>query len=467
MAYILFFIGYLEELLFMKKNILLLSFCLFLSSCYINKFDEFSKEFQPTLDATMWTPITSFPLFVDTTVPYIVYTGTDKIVYIYKNKKNQLIYLEHKQNTTRQYNISDILTPGTTISKLVYTEFDSRKVIGLLDSTKKFKSYIIHNNFNTTPQYDLPLTDFGGDRLYLHFHSASKGNLLYSSSAVQLSALNLTPSADPPIHAPSDKVAPAGSSYTALTRNKNSLALYYNADRFKTYNFTDGSAADGPSFTAGLTMFMFSLQEGNDIWVTTTTSGKMNIYKVRVQNNGTIPSTTLIGSDLDTLANGFIAKGEGSGYFMAAQTVAGGQTQIIKTSDNFNTMENLGTVNTTTSEFKSVGGVPYLSYVTATGELVILKYSNNDSSHGGAPYARISIDSTSVPANIAFSVSASASSGNNLRYFWNVSPNTGAIIEDPTRPTTRITLPPGRVTISLEVNNGFTSSRATQVVTAS
>ena len=465
MAYILFFIGYLEELLSMKKNILLLSFCLFLSSCYINKFDEFSKEFEPTLDSTMWKPITSFPLFVDTTVPYIVYTGTDKIVYIYKNKKNQLIYLEHKQNTTKQYNISSVLTPGATISKLVYTEFGSQKVIGLLDSARQFKSYIIHNNFNTTPQYNFPIPS-SSTRLHLHFHSASKGNLLYAdASSTALEAFNLTPSADPPIHAPSDKVAPVGSSYTALTRNKNSLALYYNADRFKTYNFTDGSAADGPSFTAGLTMFMFSLQEGNDTWVTTTTSGKMNIYKVRVQNDGSMPSPTLIGSDLDTLANGFIAKGEGSGYFMAALTAVGGQTQIVRTSDNFNTMENLGTVNTTTSEFKSVGGVPYLSYVDA-GELVILKYSNNGSGHGVLPQARISIDSTTVPANISFSVSASTSTGNNLRYFWNVSPNTGAIIEDPTRPITRITLPPGRVRISLEVNDGLRSSRAVQEVMA-
>ena len=455
----------------MKKNILFLLSCLSLSSCYINKFSDFSQTFPPPLDTSKWTPITSSPIFIDDTVPYIVHTGTDKIVYIYKNSKNQLIYLEHNSllNTTKQHNISSVLTPGATIVKLVYTEFGSQKIIGIVDRLNKFKSYIIHNNFNTSPQYDF-LIPSSSINLYLHFHSASKGNLLYENSGgTDLESFDLTPSANPPIHTPSLNVAPTGFSYTTLTRNKNSLALYYNTDKFKTYNFTDGSVADGPSFTAaGLNMFMFSLQEGNDIWVTTTTAGKMNIYKVRVQNDGSIPSTTLIRSDLDTLEHGFIAKGEGGDYFMASQNVVDNKVQIVKTSDNFNTMEILGGITATTSEFKSVGGVPYLSYInTTTKELTILKYSNNEPDNDVSPQANISINSTTVSHNTPFTVSASTSSGNNLRYFWSVSPNNGATVENSTHSTTRITLPPSSapIEIILEINDGSRSDRTTQEVT--
>ena len=457
----------------MKKNVLLL-FCLFLSSCYVNKFDDFSTEFQPKLGSEMWTPIAESPIIIDTTVPYVVHSSTDRVIYIYMNNKNKLIYLEHNPllNITKQHNISSIITPGVSIKNIVYTEFDSQRVIGLLDNTERFKSYIIHNNFNTSPQYNFSIPS-PSTRLYLHFHSANKGNLLHDSGTT-LNSFDLIPDADPPLAISSTKVATVGDSYTALSRAGDSLALYYDAEKLKTYNFTDNTTESGGTISAGLTMFIFSLQEANDIWVTTTTSGKMNIYKVRVQNNGVISSTTLIGSDFDTLANGYIAKGaESSSYFLASQNPVDKLIKVIKTTDEFDTMEilgldGLGSATTEKVNLTSLGGVPYLSYVdNTTKELTILKYLNKKSDQGVFPHARITINSTAVSANLPFSVSGSTSSGNNLTYFWSVSPSAGATIENPTHATTTITLPSSRTKVTLEINNGSRSSKTTQVVTVS
>ena len=77
------------------------------------------------------------------------------------------------------------------------------------------------------------------------------------------------------------------------------------------------------------------------------------------------------------------------------------------------------------------------------------------------------MESTTVTAGTEFSISASSSIGNNLTYFWYVTPNTGVTILNPVLSTTRITLPASssKIKITLEINDGSRSSSASQEVT--
>ena len=464
----------------MKKNILLLLFCLLLSSCYVNKFNDYEVSqlpvAPPSLDSKMWIPITTSPIYIDAAVPYVSFISKKNIIYIYLNNKKQLIYLEHnpQANTTRQQNISSVLSPSYDISQLTYTEYGSQKILGIIEQQAgifRFRSYFIYNNFSTKLQYDFKIAEFGGDkRLRLHFHSARKGNLLYTGTS--FNAFNLTPSAEPPAYALSDKASPTGTAFTDLSRAGDSLALYYEGDLFKTYNFTDGSTINGPA-VAGLNSFVFSLREANDIWLTTTTAGKMGIYKVTVKDDGGITEESI---KTDVLGSkGIIAKGSGSGYFLASQN-AENKIEISQTTDNFETLESIGVANSgvippTGLDLLGLSGALYLSYVSGI-ELTILKYSKkgDDSENPEAlPTAKITMESSKVTANVPFSVSAAASTGNNLTYFWYATPNTSVIIDNPVLSTTKITLPPSpsKVTITLEINDGIRSSSTTQEVTVS
>lgn len=475
MTYTLFFLQDVKgSLTLMKKNVLLLLFCLLLSSCYVNRFEDYKPTLPSINDSEMWIPITTSPIFIDDSVPYTVYTSTDKIVYIYLNNKKQLIYLEHKprQNTTKQHNISSILTSGSVLKQLTYIEFSSLKIIGFVEEKagiSQFKSYIIHNNFNTSSQYNFVIPEFVDKSIYLHFHTANKGNLLYTDSASKFKTFNLTPNFTPPGAVSSPKEVTTGTLFTDLSRNKNSLALYYQTDQFKTYNFTDATTtAVDPIF--GLSALVFSLREANDIWITATVSSKMNIYKITVNDDGTIPAIPLIRSEIIG-SKGLIARGENSSsYFLASENA--GKIEVSETTDNFNTMESLGVANSTSAKLESVSGIPYLSYVnttTTTKELTILKYSKKDSDLDNevVPKAKITIKSTTVLGNDPFSVSASDSTGNNLSYFWSISPREGATVENPFSSTTRITLPPSssKVQIMLDINDGSRSSSTTQEVT--
>ena len=462
----------------MKKNLLLL-FCLLLSSCYVNKFNDYDVSDLPTttpsLDSKMWTPITTTPIYINDSISYISYVGKKNIIYIYINNKNQLIYLEYnpQANTTKQQNISSVVSSVPNIARLTYIEYGSQKIIGLVETVgpdSRFRSYFIHNNFSTSLQYDFNIAVFGGDkRLRLHFHSTRKGNLLYNTGAT-FNAFDLAPSAKPPAYTISDKEAPiVGTAFTDLSRAGDSLALYYEGDLFKTYNFTDGSTINGPA-VAGLNSFVFSLREANNIWLTTTTAGKMDIYKVTVKDDGGITEESI---KTDVLGSkGIIAKGSGSSYFLASQNTEN-KIEISTTKDNFQTLESLGIAESRTAptgtDLLSLNGVPYLSYVN-DGELNILKYSKTDDDPENPevlPKAKITMESTTVTAGTEFSISASSSIGNNLTYFWYVTPNTGVTILNPVLSTTRITLPASssKIKITLEINDGSRSSSASQEVT--
>ena len=466
----------------MKKNILLLLFCFLLSGCYINKFSEYTIPEVQGPDT--WAPINFAPIYIDTNLPYVTFVNTDNIIYIYKNKKNQLIYLEHnpQQNTTKQHNISSVLSPNSTLLQLSYTEYGSQKIVGFIEAETgmfRFKSYIIHNNFNTSLQYDFKVPKFENDTISLKFHTSKQGNLIYletsntSSGQKKIQTFNLNPSIIPPSYKPSGKASLATRKedpYVSLSLNKQSLVLFSGTTHFKTHNFLDDSTQIGPTHSA-FTDLRFSLLEENNVWTTFTDTLGMNIVKITIDNSGAITEevikTGILGS------KGIIAKGTDLSYFLASRNV-NNKIEVSKTTNDFQTQEILGVTDfgstLTDVNLLSLDGIPYLSYVD-NDELTILKYSkkDSDSDQGLLPQAKITIDSTTVLGNIPFTISAATSIGNNLSYFWSVSPNEGVNIQNPLNSTTKITLPSSssKVTITLEINDGSRSSSATQEVTVS
>ena len=472
----------------MKKNILLLLFCLLLSSCYINKFNDYEVSqlpvAPPSLDSKMWLPITTSPIYINASLPYISYVSKKNIIYIYMNNKKQLIYLEHnpQDNTTKQKNISSVLSPAYNVLQITYTEYGSQKIIGLIEnnaSMNRFRSYFIHNNFSTELQYEFDIPNFKNDKVFLKFYTASKGTLMYTESFFtdkKFQIFNLNPSASPPSYSVStmNPSGPAANEdpYLSLTRAKKPIAFYSSRAGFRTYKFDSDTDLVGPirpTYT-GLT---FSHLEENDIWATLTDASGMNIIKVAVDDTGIITEETL---KTDALGSkGIIAKGSDSSYFLASQNTAN-TIEISQTTDKFQTLESIGVANSggiapTEVNLLGLSGAIYLSYISAS-ELTILKYSKKGDdleTPDVLPKAVITMESSTVTANVPFSVSAASSIGNNLTYFWHVSPNTGVIIDNPILSTTKITLPPSpsKVTITLEINDGVRSSSTTKEVTVS
>ena len=471
----------------MKKNILLLSFLIF-SGCYLNKFSDYIAPTPPVLtsDSVVWTPLVSIPIQINKTVPYTIFTNTDNLVYTYKNKRNQLSLLIHnsKNNATKQHNITSIPLSVSDTIQISYTEAKNTrtKIIGVTEfdpssTFYQFKSYIINNNWSTsdlnTHSTDKILTS---NPIILNYESSSLGTLIlphpFSANQKQLSNYNINPGGVNPHR---NVIIDEDNTYKIIHINNKIIVLFSDTSLFKTFNFTDNTTSDGTiTYSTDPKTIKYSLYEGLNVWVTHNPSGQnMSIVKITLNNMGQIINEVTIKENIQG-SDGIITKGENANsYFLALKTTQN-TLQVLKTSDNFQTLEilgvtSIGSYNLTDINLTSINGIPFLSYVdTLTDELIILKYSQKNNSDSEAlPQAKITLNSTTVTANTFFSVSGSTSLGNNLSYFWSVDPKLGSIIENSLNINTRISVPFSTtpIDIILEINDGENSYKTIQKIT--
>ncbi|MDK2818693.1 MAG: hypothetical protein KFW21_04515 [Spirochaetota bacterium] len=472
----------------MKKNILLLSFLIF-SGCYLNKFSDYMAPTPPvlTLDSAIWTSLVSIPIQINKTVPYTIFVNTDNLIYTYKNQRNQLSLLIHnsKNNITKQHNITSIPLSISDTIQISYTEANNTgtKIIGVteFDPTStfyQFKSYILNNNWSTSD-----LNTYSTDKLItsnpiiFNYENSSSGTLILphpmSATQKRLSNYNINPTGVIPHR---NIIIDENNTYKIIDINNKIIALFFNSSLFKTFNFTDNVNSDGTIiYSSNPRTIKYSLSEGFDVWATHNPDGQnMSIVKITLNNSGQIINEVTVKEKIQG-SEGIITKGENANsYFLALKTTQN-TLQVLKTSDNFKTLEilgvtSIGSYNLININLTSINGIPFLSYVdTLTDELTILKYSQkeNNSDNHTLPEAKITLTSTTVTANTFFNISGSTSLGNNLSYFWSVNPKLGSIIENSLNINTRISLPSSvtPIDIILEINDGEKSYKTIQKIT--
>ncbi|MGL4676873.1 MAG: hypothetical protein ACRCWI_04305 [Brevinema sp.] len=216
------------------------------------------------------------------------------------------------------------------------------------------------------------------------------------------------------------------------------------------------------NYQNALSTAIFSLIENqNRMWFTYNPSpNKMSIACVAVHPDKTIKTETIIKENIPG-KEGVIARDQQNNLYMALLSPQN-DLQIVRSSDNFQTLEVLGNISRQNNSITQLqlfifNNIPILSYID-NQEFKMIKL-NSSALQNSVLQVKIPppfVPPPPLPTGVSISLQGESSSGYIQSYFWSIQPNDSAIITSPFTPNTEIIFNTmGTYDITLEISDGI------------